>query len=168
MCWASIEIRSAVILKKSSEVLPVNPNYVGKDLILSLKVDESWSFVGSKQGQRWLWWVEEAKTGEVVAFVFGRRTHQTFRALLALLEESRIRVSRWITDAWWAYFDCLDQSIRLESKALLQSLERKHLTLRTRIKRLARRTICFSKSILVHDTIIGLFINQFFFEHKLS
>ena len=28
----------------------------------------------------------------------------------------------------WAYFDCLDQSIRLESKALLQSLERKHLT----------------------------------------
>ena len=68
----------------------------------------------------------------------------------------------------WAYFDCLDQSIRLESKALLQSLERKHLTLRTHIKRLARRTICFSKSILVHDTIIGLFINQFFFEHKLS
>ena len=67
-----------------------------------------------------------------------------------------------------AYFDCLDQSIRLECKPLLQSLERKHLTLRTRIKRLARRTICFSKSILVHDTIIGLFINQFFFEHKLS
>ena len=136
--------------------------------MLSLKVDESWSFVGSKQGQRWLWWVEEAKTGEVVAFVFGRRTHQTFRALLSLLEASRIKVSRWITDAWWAYFDCLDQSIRLESKALLQSLERKHLTLRTRIKRLARRTICFSKSILVHDTVIGLFINQFFFGHKLS
>ena len=113
-------------------------------------------------------WVEEAKTGEVVAFVFGRRTHRTFRALLALLEESRIKVSRWITDAWWTYFDCLDQSIRLESKALLQSLERKHLTLRTRIKRLARRTICFSKSILVHDTVIGLFINLFFFDHKLS
>ena len=113
-------------------------------------------------------WVEEAKTGEVVAFVFGRRTHQTFRSLLALLEESRIRVSRWITDAWWAYFDCLDQSIRLEYKVLLQSLERKHFTLRTRIKRLARRTICFSKSIVVHNTIIGQFINQFFFDHKLS
>ena len=68
--------------------------------MLSLKVDESWSFVGSKQGQNWLWWVEEAKTGEVVAFVFGRRTHQTFRALLSLLKASRIKVSRWITDAW--------------------------------------------------------------------
>ena len=116
--WGLIEIRSAVILKKSSQALPVNPNYVGKDLILSLKVDESWSLVGSKQRQRWLWWVEEAKTGEVIAFVFGRRTHQTFRALLALLKESRISISRWITDAWWAYFDCLDQSIRLECKAL--------------------------------------------------
>ncbi|RYC66599.1 IS1 family transposase [Spirosoma sordidisoli] len=67
---------------------------------MSLKVDESWSFVSSKQRQRWLWWVEEAKTGEVVAFVFGRRTHQTFRALMTLLEEARISVNRWITDAW--------------------------------------------------------------------
>ena len=62
-----------------------------------------------------------------------------------------------------AYFDCLDQGLRIESKALLQSLERKHLTLRTRIKRLARKTICFSKSVVIHDTVIGLFINQFFF-----
>lgn len=166
--WVSIATRSAAILKKSSEVLAVNPKYADKSLMLSLKVDESWSFVGSKQRQLWLWWVEEALTGEVVAFVVGRRTHQTFRALMALLKAAHIHVKRWITDGWWAYFDCLDQSIRIECKALLQSLERKHLTLRTRIKRLARRTICFSKSILVHDTIIGLFINQFFFGHKLS
>ena len=63
----------------------------------------------------------------------------------------------------WAYYDCLDQSLRLEAKALLQTLERKHLTLRTRLKRLTRRTICFSKSVVVHDTLIGLFINHYFF-----
>ena len=45
--WASIEIRSAAILKKSSQVLPVNPKYVGKDLILSLKVDESCRAAGA-------------------------------------------------------------------------------------------------------------------------
>ena len=111
-------------------------------------------------------WVEDAVTGEVVAFVFGRRTHQTFRHLIRLLEYAKIQVLQWISDSWWAYFDCLNQALRLESKALLQSLERKHLTLRTRIKRLARRTICFSKSVKVHDTIIGLFINQFFFADK--
>ena len=151
------------LLKKSQQVLKVHPEYSHKSLILTLKVDESWSFVQAKKHPRWLWWVEDAVSGQVVAFVFGRRTHQTFRCLLSLLESAQITVSKWITDAWWAYFDCLDQGLRIESKALLQSLERKHLTLRTRIKRLARKTICFSKSVVIHDTVIGLFINQFFF-----
>ena len=34
---------------------------------------------------------------------------------------------------------------------------------RTRLKRLARRTLCFSKSIEVHDKAIGEFINRTFF-----
>ena len=161
--WALIETRSVLRLKKSQRIHHVHPKYANKSLKLVLKVDESWSFVQAKKHPRWLWWVEEATSGEVVAFVFGRRTHATFRRLLFLLESAQITVSKWITDAWWAYFDCLDQRLRLERKALLQSLERKHLTSRTRIKRLARKSICFSKSVLVHDTIIGLFINQFFF-----
>ncbi|MGD1889597.1 MAG: IS1 family transposase, partial [Cyclobacteriaceae bacterium] len=37
------------------------------------------------------------------------------------------------------------------------------LDLRTRIKRLARRTICFSRSEQVHDAVIGRFINLYFF-----
>ena len=151
--------RVSATLKKSQQVLNVHPAYKHKSLTLILKVDESWSFVQAKKHPRWLWWVEDALSGQG----FGRRTHQTFRQLRSLLESAQIRVSRWITDAWWAYFACLDQGLRLESKALLQSLEGKHLTLRTRIKRLARKTICFSKSVVIHDTIIGLFINQFFF-----
>ena len=47
------------------------------------------------------------------------------------------------------------------SKRYTQKIERKHLTYRTRIKRLARKTICFSKSELMYDTVIGLFINRF-------
>ena len=43
-------------------------------------------------------------------------------------------------------------------------IERKHLTLRTRIKRLVRKTICFSNSIELHDIVIGLFINRYEFE----
>ena len=48
-------------------------------------------------------------------------------------------------------------------KCYTQKIERKHLALRTRIKRLARKTICFSKSILMHDLVIGLFINRYEF-----
>ncbi|MDP2904562.1 MAG: IS1 family transposase, partial [Methylovulum sp.] len=38
--------------------------------------------------------------------------------------------------------------------------ERKNLNFRTWIKRLARKTICFSKREIMHDTVIGLLINK--------
>jgi insertion element IS1 protein InsB len=41
-----------------------------------------------------------------------------------------------------------------------QKIERKNLNLRTWVKRLARKTICFSKSVFMHDTVIGLLINK--------
>jgi hypothetical protein len=41
-----------------------------------------------------------------------------------------------------------------------QKIERKNLNLRTWIKRLTRKTICFSMSVLMHDTVIGLLINK--------
>jgi len=42
-------------------------------------------------------------------------------------------------------------------------IESKHINLRTRIKRLVRRTICFSKTEQMHDLVIGLFVNRYEF-----
>jgi len=41
-----------------------------------------------------------------------------------------------------------------------QKIERKNLNFRTWIKRLTRKTICFSKKEIMHDTVIGLLINK--------
>jgi insertion element IS1 protein InsB len=43
---------------------------------------------------------------------------------------------------------------------LLQKIERKHLILRTRLKRLARKTLCFSRSHVLHDLLIGLYMSR--------
>lgn len=48
-------------------------------------------------------------------------------------------------------------------KQNMQKIESKHINLRTRIKRLVRRTICFSKTIQMYDIVIGLFINRYEF-----
>ena len=48
-------------------------------------------------------------------------------------------------------------------KANTQKIESKHINLRTRIKRLVRRTLCFSKTEQMHDLVIGLFINRYEF-----
>jgi insertion element IS1 protein InsB len=49
------------------------------------------------------------------------------------------------------------------SKENTQKIESKHINLRTRIKRLVRRTLCFSKTTTMHDLVIGLFINRYEF-----
>jgi len=43
---------------------------------------------------------------------------------------------------------------------LRQTTERTHRTLRTRLKRLARKTLCFSRSCVMHDLLIGLYMNR--------
>jgi len=55
------------------------------------EADEMWSFVGKKRDQRWLWHAIDHWTGEVLAYVFGRRTDDVFLQLKALLEPYGIR-----------------------------------------------------------------------------
>ena len=122
------------------------------------ELDEMWSFVGSKSQQRWLWHAIDHYTGEILAYVFGPREDETFLQLKALL--APFGITRFYTDGWGAYRRHLDPSTHTVGKQYTQKIERKHITFRTRIKRLARKTICFSRSILMHDLVIGLFINR--------
>lgn len=125
------------------------------------EVDEMWSYVGNKKAQRWLWHAIDHRTGTVLAYVFGRRKDKVFLELKRLLEP--FGITRYYSDHWGAYHRHLDPNEHCPGKRNTQQIERKHLTLRTRIKRLARKTICFSKSIQMHDIVIGLFINRYEF-----
>jgi insertion element IS1 protein InsB len=125
------------------------------------EVDEMWSFVGKKHEPRWLWHAIDHWSGRVLAYVFGRRTDEVFLQLKALLEP--FGITHYHTDYWGAYSRHLDADEHTPGKRNTQQIERKHLTLRTRIKRLTRKTICFSKSIQMHDIVIGLFINRYEF-----
>ena len=49
----------------------------------------------------------------------------------------------------------LPKEKHLTGKIFTQRIERNNLTLRTRIKRLARKTLCFSRSIELHEKVIG-------------
>ena len=125
------------------------------------EVDEMWSFVGKKKEPRWLWHALDHHTGQVLAYVFGRRKDEVFLQLKALLEP--FGITRYYTDYWGAYERKLAPEVHSPGKRNTQQIERKHLTLRTRIKRLVRKTICFSQSIAMHDIVVGLFINRYEF-----
>ena len=122
---------------------------------------EMWSFVGKKANLRWLWHAIDRSTGQALAYVFGRRKDEVFLQLKQLLEPFGIK--RFCTDGWGAYERHLPVEVHEIGKQKTQKIERKHLRLRTRIKRLTRKTICFSKCELMHDLVIGMFINRYEF-----
>jgi len=124
-----------------------------------------WSFVQSKQQQRWLWQAVDHVTGEVLAYVLNTHEDKAFLELKSLLQPFAIQ--HFYTDGYGTYERHLNEEQHTISKRYTQKIERKHLNYRTRIKRLARKTICFSKSELMHDTVIGLFINRFEFDLTL-
>jgi insertion element IS1 protein InsB len=93
--------------------------------------------------------------------VFGRRKDDVFLKLKALLEP--FGITTYYTDGWDAYERHLDPEQHRVGKDQTQKIESKHINLRTRIKRLVRRTICFSKTEQMHDLVIGLFVNRYEF-----
>jgi insertion element IS1 protein InsB len=120
-----------------------------------------WSSVYDQANQRWLWHAIDHDTGKVLASVFGRRQDEVCLRLQALLEPCGI--TRYDTDGWGASERHVDAEKHTVGKEHMQRIESKHTNLRTRIKRLVRRTICFSKTARMHDLVIGLFINRYEF-----
>ena len=117
-----------------------------------------WSFVGAKESARWLWHALDLHTGKVLAYVLGARQDAVFLKLKALL--APFGITRYYTDKAGVYRRHLPSEQHTVGKLSMQKIERKHLTLRTRLKRLARKTLCFSRSRVMHDLLIGLYMNR--------
>ena len=125
------------------------------------EVDEQWSFVGNKKNRRWLWYAWEPRYKRVIAHAFGKRNAETMEQLLNLL--SRFEIGTYCTDHFGVYTSALPREKHVIGKRFTQRIERTNLTLRSRIKRLVRKTIGFSKSEEMHDKVIGTFIEREFY-----
>ena len=130
---------------------------VGK-LVKNLEVDEFWSFVGKKANQRWTWYGFDRERKRIVASVNGRRTDANCRALSEKVKRAKVKLFH--TDQWGSYPKVLPTKQHQIGKMGTLNIERRNLTFRTRIKRLQRRTICFSKSEVMHDAVIKLHIHH--------
>ncbi|MFP1432402.1 IS1 family transposase, partial [Klebsiella pneumoniae] len=102
----------------------------------------------------------------VVAHVFGERTMATLERLLSLLSVFDVVV--WMTDGWPMYESRLKGKLyesRLKgklhviSKRYTQRIERHNLNLRQHLARLGRKSLSFSKSVELHDKVIGHYLN---------
>jgi insertion element IS1 protein InsB len=76
-------------------------------------------------------------------------------------------ITKFSTNGWGAYERHLDAEQHAVGKENPQKIESKHRNRRTRIKRLGRRTMCFSKPERMHDLVSGLCINRYEFGRPL-
>ena len=107
-----------------------------------------------------MWHALDHHTGRVLAYVIGTRKDAVFLKLKALL--ASFGIPRYSTDKAGVYRRHLHlpPAQHRVGKLPMPKIERNHLTLRTRLKRFARKTLCFSRSRRRHDLLIGLYMNR--------
>jgi len=132
------------------------------EIRLEGEMDEFWSFVGNKGNQRWTWYAIERKSGCILAWHNGKRQDKDFLELWKLLEP--FPISLYHTDNWGSYSKYIPANMHRIGKDKTWKIERKNLNFRTHLKRLNRKTICFSKSELIHDNVIGMYIETFYYK----
>ncbi|WP_299274109.1 IS1 family transposase [uncultured Psychroserpens sp.] len=128
------------LLKISKEI---KPPYFQK-LGCKFEVDELWSFIGNKDNVTWITYAIERQTKTVIDFIVGRKTSENIKPLinkLLLLNPKRI-----YTDRLNIYPSIIPKAIHKRFQYCTNKIERHNLTLRTHIKRLSRKTICFSRN----------------------
>jgi len=106
---------------------------------LTSELDDMWRDACSQANPRWFWHVIDPHSGHVVAYVCERRQDTVFLQLQVLLEPCAM--TRYDTDGWGAYARHIDPDKPRVSTDNTQKMASTHLPLRTRMRRLVRRTI---------------------------
>ena len=122
-----------------------------------VQIDGFWTFVKHrKKGKRWVWYAYDKESGKILAFQIGKRNDKSCQALLKKLEH--LTIKSYCTDNWKSYKKFIPQEKHIVSKRKTTHIERRNRDFRTHLKRLGRRTVCFSKKDDMHYGIIKTYI----------
>ncbi|MCW5198702.1 hypothetical protein VU06_03015 [Desulfobulbus sp. F3] len=125
------------------------------EIEIRVETDEFWSYVGNKKNQRWTWYAVERKSGMILVWHNARRTDESCSSLMEKI--SVFPAARFfILTTGKAARKHMPPSKHVIGKSDTWRIKRRNLNFRTHIKRLSRRTICFSKNEKIRDNVIGM------------
>ncbi len=87
----------------------------------------------------------------------GERTVAALGRMLGVLSAFDVGVR--MGDGWAVYESRLKGKLHVISKRYTQRIERHNLNLRQHLARLGRKSLSFSKSVELHDKVIGHYLN---------
>ena len=108
------------------------------------EVDEMRTYIGNKQRLYWVAYAMRKDTREVVDFKVGKRNLKTLSKVVDTIVLSEAK--RVFTDGYSLYKNLVPEGMHRQTKYNINYIERKNLSIRTHLKRLSRKTICFSRS----------------------
>ena len=155
--------------RSTARVLQISPTTLLKRIITIAKnipqptiskykiyeVDEIRTFVKCKSQLIWIVYALERATKSVVSFYIGLRTNKTLNVVLKTLHFGEAKCI--FTDGLRNYQYLIPSSVHSVKRYGTNHIERKNLTLRTHLKRLNQRTICFSRSLLVLLSLLSIY-----------
>lgn len=120
------------------------------------EVDELKTYVKRKENEYWICCSLDKENSQIMSLGVGRRTKKTLQKALGpiLLSEP----ARVYTDRLKQYCTLIDRKIHRVKIYTINHIERRFLNFRIHIKRLNRRTICFSKSAYMLEAIVKIYI----------
>ncbi len=119
------------------------------------EVDEMCTYISHKRNFIWLVYALEKDSKNIVSFNVGKRTNKTLSRVVETLQLSEAK--RIFTDRLKNYKYLIDERLHSVKRFGTNHIERKNLTLRTHLKRLNRRTICFSKSLVILVSVLKIY-----------
>lgn len=119
------------------------------------EIDEMATYIGNKKRRIWITYAIRKDTREVVDFVVGSRSKRTMSRVTETVILSRPR--KIYTDRYINYKELIPASLHNSSKTKINRIERYNLNLRKDLKRLGRKTICFSKSKLMLVACLAIY-----------
>ena len=120
-------------------------------------LDELQTFVGrnKESHRRYIISAMDKRTGKIVSVAVGRRNQKTIRQVTDTLHQ--FSPKRIVTDGWNGYATLVPKAIHKITEFGINRLERLHLNLRQRLKRLSRKTMSWSKSKRMLEVAIWLY-----------
>jgi insertion element IS1 protein InsB len=128
-----------------------------------LELDELWSFVFKKVNERWVWIALCRTTRQVVAYAVGDRSKRTCLRLWQAIP-STYRQGQCFTDFWVTYQAVIPEKQHTavgKETGETAHVERWNNTLRQRLARFVRMTLSFSKSLVMHEACLLLFLHRY-------
>ena len=133
----------SVLVRSNNKVFPKQNHYD------CLEVDEFWTFVGAKNNKVWLIYADNRETGEIVAYVWGKRNTNTAKMLRKKLDELNISFHTVYSDAWESFLNAFGNDNLIAGRTHTIGIEGNNCRLRHRIRRAFRKICCFSKKTLI-------------------